>query len=66
MISDDIFRVYAPNETMAETVFASACKVYANTNNEDFKDYWNDLHEKLSKKQYKIIHNIDFIGVRKI
>lgn len=66
MVNDEMFRVYAPNEKIAINTFCGTCEKYANTNNEDFRHYWNDLKDNIKHGSYQIIHNNDFTGVRRI
>ena len=65
-IKNEIYRVYAPNEMQAINRFKTACSKYKLTENEHYNKYWSDLINSIDTKNYTLLQNTDFHGVRKI
>lgn len=62
----EVFRVYSHNERLCITTFLSACDKYSRTENEEYKKHWQELKGLVLEDKYTIIHNEDFIGIRKV
>ena len=62
----EIFKVYAHNEKLAITTFISACDKYSKTENDEYKEYWQELKSLVLSNKHTIVHNEDFIGIRKV
>lgn len=65
-ISDKTFRIYDENEKSARKKFALLCTEYANTDNEQYRDYWLNLWELTLAGEYMMYENPDFKGVRMV
>lgn len=66
MVKDRIFRVVAHNEGLAERTLINACKEYAKTTNEDSKNHWESIMYETMNKNYTIMKNYDYLGVREV
>ena len=62
----EVFRVYDINNKLAIKTFLNACEKYSDTDNKEYKEYWQGLKKQITNNNYTIIHNEDFSGVRKI
>lgn len=65
-VCGDAFRIYGYNEKLALETFVDVCFKYSKTNNYDNKEYWLGLKDCVVNGAFSIIHNEDFLGVRRV
>lgn len=65
-IKNEIYRIYAPNEHQAINRFKTACLKYRFTENKGYQEYWDMLMNAADDKDFIIMQNTDFYGIRKI
>ena len=67
IINNEIFKVYSPNECQAINRFRSGCVAYKTTsNNEFYKEHWQDMINSVDDRKYQITKLDDFLGFRKV
>lgn len=62
----EVFRVYSYDKELAKSTFVEACEQYSDTENKDYKEYWQGLKQQILNNNFTIIHNEDFLGIRRV
>ncbi len=62
----DVFRIYNHNERLAVQTLLNAFVKYSDTENKEYKEYWEQLINQVKNGNYTIIKSDDFMGVRRV
>ena len=61
-----VYKVYAPNETIAINVFTSMCDRYKLSKNDGNKEHWQQQKDAIIDNDFTMIYMEDFCGVREV
>lgn len=61
-----VYKIYAPNETIAINIFTSMCDKYKNSDNINNKEHWERLRNEIRNGNFVLTHIEDFCGVREV
>lgn len=65
-VNGEGFYIYEDSEKAAKGRFLMTCTDFANTRNEEYRNYWMNLYDMVLTGKYILTENFDFRGVRKI